>query len=130
MTMSELKNCPCCGHGSDCNNRGLVDHEGNALWWVECLGCGLSTHGHKTRQEAVAAWNRRADGWRPASEPPERDKEVLVIAEVIGGGLARGRLGRWEGCDNGWKLVGLDATVWKAHWWLPIPEPPKEEDDA
>ena len=35
MTMSELKNCPCCGHGSDCNNRGLVDHEGNALWWVE-----------------------------------------------------------------------------------------------
>lgn len=56
-----VKNCPCCGGAADCNNTGIVDHEGNPLWWVECLECGLSTSGDKTKEEAEAKWNRRAD---------------------------------------------------------------------
>lgn len=57
--MTKLQPCPFCGGEADCNDMGLTDHEGNPLWWVVCLGCKVSTHGDKTRQEAIAAWNRR-----------------------------------------------------------------------
>lgn len=61
-----LKPCPFCGKLGDCNNVGVCDKDGNALWWVECPDCGCNTAGHKTRESAVAAWNRRAE---PANEP-------------------------------------------------------------
>ena len=113
MTMSELKNCPCCGHGSDCNNRGLVDHEGNALWWVECLGCGLSTHGHKTRERAIAAWNHRAD-----------EVEILILRSRIH--EARKWVEQAIDCENEPDKV----FIFHRHARKALAEPPKEEDDG
>lgn len=52
-----LVNCGC-GGKADCNDLGIVTKEGERLWWVECTGCGTSTHGHYQEDEAKAVWNR------------------------------------------------------------------------
>lgn len=60
----ELKPCPFCGGkaatfirtntGATAEWCGPVDH------WVSCTGdCGASTCMHGTKDEAIAAWNRR-----------------------------------------------------------------------
>ena len=69
--MSEnLKPCPFCGGEADCNDTGICDKDGNSLWWVECLWCGISTNGHSCIQEAMKTWNRR-DGERKDCESNE-----------------------------------------------------------
>lgn len=68
--MIDPLNCPCCAGLSVCSNAGLCDKDGNPLWWVECLECGVYTSGHNTRDEAINVWNRRSgivrckDCWR------------------------------------------------------------------
>ena len=77
--MTELKTCPFCGGEANCNNMGLEDHNGVPLWWVVCLTCKVSTCGHATEEDAIAAWNRRAAGWIPVSERlPKVGMPVLV----------------------------------------------------
>lgn len=55
----KLKSCPFCGGVGNCNNVGLCDKDGNPLWWVECIDCGINTAGHTTQNEAITSWNRR-----------------------------------------------------------------------
>ena len=57
--MVELKTCPFCGGEADCSNTGICDKDGNALWWVECAECKISTDGYRAPAEAIAAWNCR-----------------------------------------------------------------------
>ena len=57
----ELKPCPFCGGEADCNNTGCMTRDGDPLWWVECLSCGINTGGHTRRKQAVKMWNRRVD---------------------------------------------------------------------
>ena len=61
--MEKLKPCPFCGREADCNNTGILDHNGNALWWVECI-CGVNTDGYNTQDEAATVWNRRVENDR------------------------------------------------------------------
>ncbi len=54
---------PCgCGGEADCNDVRIMDKNGTPLWWVECLGCGISTYGHQKKDAAKAAWNRAMSG--------------------------------------------------------------------
>lgn len=53
--MSEkLKPCPFCGG----NNLSI---DGITVYWVECKDCNASISGHETEEEAIEAWNMRAD---------------------------------------------------------------------
>jgi len=53
MTEEELKPCPFFGSSFIDLNRGG--------WWVWCGECGAEGSVKETREEALAAWNRRAN---------------------------------------------------------------------
>ncbi|WP_420801587.1 Lar family restriction alleviation protein [Providencia rettgeri] len=58
--MSELKKCPMCGS----NKLGILTHKFDGVdrfHRVECTECELATGLKYTKQEAIAAWNRRAN---------------------------------------------------------------------
>lgn len=76
--MSELLHCPFCGgKGSDAGrqHRSYTRKEDINAWWSDgtpvetsyfcsCISCGASNRGmlgFQTQDEAVAAWNRRAE---------------------------------------------------------------------
>lgn len=62
-----LKPCPFCG-SSNVTLEDITDEQGE-LWMVQCNGCGISVCcpggedgcADATKEEAAAAWNRRAD---------------------------------------------------------------------
>lgn len=47
--------CPFCGETPVCCH----DEQLN-VYWMKCFGCGLLTKDYDTKEEAIAAWNRRA----------------------------------------------------------------------
>ncbi len=57
--MAELKPCPFCGGEADCSKNVL--HNNQYEWAVECIECGAFTDCFATEEEAIEAWNRRAD---------------------------------------------------------------------
>ena len=128
MQKNELRACPFCG-GEDVR----YEHRGKDYHShvVACHECGAITDYFSTEHYAVAAWNHRADGWRPASEPPktnagERPKSVMVCA-VHPDGRARLHTG-W--CMEGrWYVPWVEVEAVVTHW-RHLPEPPKEEDDG
>lgn len=52
--MSELKPCPFCGGKAECFTV-------NSASWVYCTDCRCETWVCDTPEEAIAAWNRRAE---------------------------------------------------------------------
>ena len=54
ISLPELKSCPFCGGKANAFICG-------SIFGVECESCGTSSDGFDTKQEAVEAWNRRAD---------------------------------------------------------------------
>lgn len=59
--MQELKPCPCCGSS---NGLYVLQDEKYGEWSVFCDMCKTSFHNENhcdTREEAISAWNRRAD---------------------------------------------------------------------
>lgn len=72
MTKPKLKACPFCGstHASEWQfPKRPGEHTTNwqVICWISALpnepvkyGCGSNTGDHCTKQEAIAAWNRRA----------------------------------------------------------------------
>ena len=69
--MEQLKPCPFCGRTNKLiihEVRHLIDGTGIKQYTVVCnasgdnTGCGANCgYGHFTKQEAIEAWNRRAD---------------------------------------------------------------------
>lgn len=55
----ELKPCPFCG--MDAKIIREADEDGDRFYYVYCLGCDSATAGYGTREESIAAWNRRAE---------------------------------------------------------------------
>lgn len=53
--MSTLKPCPFCGWGTIVDMGGLFSHSAG------CNSCGTKTKNYKTWEEAVTAWNARAE---------------------------------------------------------------------
>jgi Lar family restriction alleviation protein len=56
--MNELKRCAHCGGEAVAETS--ISGQG---WHVKCPGCRISTGWRKTKAEAIADWNRRADRW-------------------------------------------------------------------
>ena len=64
---AELKPCPFCG-SHDVELEDISDENGE-LWMIQCNGCGISVCApggedgccDATKEECVAAWNRRSD---------------------------------------------------------------------
>lgn len=70
--MNELKPCPFCGGEAK-----TVNADGSKPFATGCGSCSIWFYGF-TKEEADAKWNTRADGWHPASEPPNNDLPVEV----------------------------------------------------
>jgi Lar family restriction alleviation protein len=80
--MSELlKPCPFCGGEAETHNNGVwepviddggayvdITIEDASAFWIECPKCGCLTQGGSTPEEAIAAWNRRADAKEDSRE--------------------------------------------------------------
>jgi transcription elongation factor Elf1 len=84
---NELKSCPMCGSDNLCTRAC------GGWWGIQCLTCGVRTqlepNGGSTREEAVAAWNRRADDTRHAAAElaaaalAERDARVEALEAKV-----------------------------------------------
>lgn len=69
MSDDAVKPCPFCG-GTDIR---MDESFGTDSWsfgrW--CHACGSIGPISESAEQALAAWNRRADDWRPLPTPPE-----------------------------------------------------------
>ena len=59
--MDELKMCPFCSSESRLLHQLVAAIRDD--FWVVCRKCGMQTAHFDSKQEAIAAWNRRAE-WR------------------------------------------------------------------
>jgi Lar family restriction alleviation protein len=103
--------CPFCGGEAKLD---INDDHTNKVF-IYCKTCGISTDTYlpSGKQEAIAAWNRRAGGWIPIKERlPDPGKNVLATD---------GYSVRFVSLmENGlWKTV-IDPT----HW-MPLPQAPE-----
>ena len=57
--MDDLKPCPFCG-SIDVEEKQYGDNE----FWVSCADCGARISEYEDYDEAIEAWNRRADDGR------------------------------------------------------------------
>ena len=72
----ELKCCPFCG--SDCRSY-LGSY---AISYVVCLGCGMQGRTMNSREEAIAAWNTRADE-ALKQRVRELEKALEEVTEIL-----------------------------------------------
>lgn len=84
--MQELKPCPCCGSS---NGLYVLQDEKYGEWSVFCDMCKTSFHNENhcdTREEAISAWNRRAERtcrivlMDMAGNPPYRTGDWILDA--------------------------------------------------
>jgi Lar family restriction alleviation protein len=114
--MDNLKPCPFCGGAA------TIVHP---MAFVEC-GCTAYGPDANTKAGAIAAWNRRADGWIPVlgwapggSLPPDGEKVLICTADdeiAIGFYFSLGR--------GGWSVNGTVI------YWQPLPPPPARQRDT
>lgn len=112
--MSELESCPFCG--------GEAEIWGSPYGYaILCSECLVETITYKTKSEAIAAWNRRAEPrWIPCSErlpnkpirvQTQLDNEWIVTAYYY---------------DNTWYTVpdlGQGLKNDEIIAWMPLPKP-------
>jgi Lar family restriction alleviation protein len=121
--MSELKKCPFCNS----EDSGVYDEvTGRATkHYVECHLCGASTNLLPTEEDAIAAWNKRADGWIGVEYPPTEQKEYLVTDGEF--------VVRQTFFNNNAHKGFIDGVICKEDitYWQPLPDPKvsREEGD-
>ncbi len=138
--IQKLLFCPLCGKSATVEEN-IGRNEGEkAMFHAACNNyrCGLYSGlrpWRATKEEAIAAWNRRPDKWIPVSARlPEKDLLVLLyLQNQTQTNITTGKI--YASADSrfdGEFCVGLDElspcflkreTV--THW-QPLPEPPKE----
>jgi Lar family restriction alleviation protein len=119
--MEELKKCPFCG-----GEAAIVPLEEQeyiaAGFYVSCANreCKAEayTDDFPTEQEAIAAWNRRADGWISVKE---RLPEMFEIVLICDGETVL--TGSYQGDGDWLNIMDDDMTV--THW-MPLPKPPED----
>ena len=109
--MNELKRCAHCG--AEAMAETSISGQG---WHVKCPGCRVSTGWRKTKAEAIADWNRRADGWVKCSERMPTKKDGDTFGRVV----AAGPTGTWA--LEWWAIPESIATRW-----CKLPEAPEDE---
>lgn len=144
--MSELKPCPFCGGEVSV---AIVGYGLSANWLVtrgvggKSCGCRVfmeSEQFDKDNEESdfikddlVAAWNNRSDGWIPCSERlPEYTDTYNVFCNVGSpfGGFTSVRSYRFErirGNEPKWCIPNMYEEVVTVTHWQPLPQPPKGE---
>ena len=127
--------CPWC-RGATIKTRHLGQWAGVDMYAALCQteGCGATGPTRDTEPAAIAAWNRRAPGWRPIETAPRDGTLVLLWAESIGLHVA------YLHQEWSWTKFRVIRT-WQALWcekqsgdedegikpthWMPLPEPPE-----
>lgn len=80
---SELKPCPFCQDGGNPKHLKIIYHscESNL---IKCMKCEASTCGYDTEEEAIAAWNTRAERTCKMIPNGETDFAVTLACSVCG----------------------------------------------
>lgn len=136
----QLKPCPFCGKQAD-----LIESEpskarfnqGCVHFAVSCsdFNCEVMPKGnlwHITPQDAVKAWNTRADGWISFGEHPMCSGRYMVDSSYgvrdafFSEGFIVGDF-RWQDCETGNDegVENYDGIEFEVYNWMPLPKPPK-----
>lgn len=114
-----LKPCAHCGGEANIHSLRLVGFP--TLYSIYCTAHCVSTEQKTSEADAIAAWNRRADGWQPIESAP-KDVRVQVCLPIdpyddIPWAVQVAKKSRWDGSWrttlSGGKLP-FDPTHWKA----------------
>lgn len=115
--MDNLKPCPFCGykpkikHDLNSQNEPFYQMRHDCM----CLLSEIRTFCYKTEEEAISAWNRRADRWVPVEERLPEDGTLVL------------------GCDDYGRIdmFQYDGAMYQPMWdecvthWMPLPSPPE-----
>lgn len=124
--MLELRSCPHCnGNGRIVSVSGFKSDRYRAV----CEECGASTRECETKQEAVSAWNMRADGWIPVGERLPMESGIYLCltrfkTHMVLPYSAKHKKFNAIDCFSGRQADRHSINV--THWQL-LPEPKKEE---
>ena len=58
--MIKIEACPFCGLYGKAKSR-YSDNSMSMFWFVQCIGCKAKTGNYDTKEQAVRAWNGRAN---------------------------------------------------------------------
>jgi len=117
--MDELKNCPFCGSIGKLDKIILKNRDVflPACLNEKCIACSFEHH-FNYMDEALKAWNTRADGWISVKERlPEEPRIMVLVANASGVSDALFLSGKFH-------IIGevLDDIT---HW-MPLPKAPKQ----
>ena len=128
----ELKPCPFCGGKAIISER-YCPGISNNHYWVECIDkhrCCEQHNEYRTKARAIEAWNRRKTmtNWISVNDKlPEEYEDVLVYVK-------NGNINRTWYDGHGFRNATSKRTTWyrpeSVTHWMPLPESPKEEEDA
>ncbi|MDL2267957.1 Lar family restriction alleviation protein [Desulfovibrio sp. OttesenSCG-928-G15] len=129
MNNPELMPCPFCGGkasvGTTTYDPDYAAEEGwtqNVFYFVNCIRCGgkyQGVVGSSTPESAIAAWNRRAQGWQPMDTAPKDGTFILTYSMQS---ICLVQAARWDKMGT-WRNVYdmmLDPDAWK-----PLPAAPE-----
>lgn len=125
-----LRPCPMCGRDDSEDNaiqdaavvlRHVPTPLGRRAYEVSCV-CGVIGPRFIESDKAIAAWNRRADGWQPI-ESAVQDETILVTD------------GKWFAAavmsDDGFRKCSINHFAvcheydWQPTHWMPLPAAPE-----
>lgn len=124
--MLELKSCPHCnGSGRIVSVSGFKSDRYRSV----CEECGASTRECETKQEAVSAWNMRADGWIPVGERLPMESGTYACLTRIKTCMTlpySAKHKKFNAFDSLSEQLADSCSINVTHW-QPRPEPPKGE---
>jgi hypothetical protein len=121
--MSELLLCPFCGN----EKSPMFKRIDNTCIFVECEeykdGCSAQSPKCSLKEDAIAAWNLRANGWISVKDRLPEDRVYVLVAF----GQAT-RVSAFSYCyksEEGiwYRSDGYQTSADITHW-MPLPEPP------
>jgi hypothetical protein len=97
---------------------------------VLCGDCGAEAMDYPDRTGAIAAWNRRADGWISVAERLPKVHDDVILMCVGRTQATSGYLdgdGEWYVYQDAYMGAGFVAAEMVTHW-MPLPAAPKDGD--